>query len=272
MRRLLIAVAVLPLCCTGQLAAQVYSYVDENGVRVLTNIPPTQPTAGLELRVSAPPGQNVAKPAANAGTPAKPVRRATSPARFAASKPPAGLTAPQFDPIIEKYSLEHRLDPGLVKSIIATESGFNPTAVSRAGAQGLMQLMPATASRLGVRDSFDAEENIRGGTKHLRSLLDIFDNDLVLSLAAYNAGENLVQRIKRVPNFKETHDYVRLVTSRYGKMSMDPFDAVATAQAPPKPIHYRFLDRNGVLHLTNIPPSQRVDYRPESVRATDNQQ
>jgi hypothetical protein len=118
--------------------------------------------------------------------------------------------------------------------------------------------MPATAARIGVRDSFDPEENIRGGMKHMRNLLDTFDNDLVLSLAAYNAGENLVHRIGRVPNYRETHEYVRSITKKYGKSQM--------TREEPKPVSraslFRFTDRNGVLHLTNLPPVKREEAPP----------
>lgn len=204
----------------------LYSYSDENGVRILTNIPPKN--AVKDLQLTGPP------PA-----PAKPA-------------PPAGAT--RFDPIIEKYSAEFKMDPSLVKAMISKESGFNSKAVSTKGAQGLMQLMPATAARHGVRNSFDPEENIKGGIKHMRSLMDMFDNDLTLSLAAYNAGENLVQRIGRVPNIRETTDYVRTITQKYGKTRMN-----SLAEQPAHPSMYRFTDQSGVLHLTNIPPVQREE-------------
>ncbi len=133
---------------------------------------------------------------------------------------------------------------------------FNPKAVSSKGARGLMQLMPATASRLGVRNLHDAEENIRGGTKYLRSLLDTFDNDLTLSLAAYNAGENLVQRVGRIPNIAETHAYVRSVQKRYGKNEMSPLPQPEEKRHAPT---FRYTDGNGVLHLTNIAPVERPE-------------
>ena len=113
-----------------------------------------------------------------------------------------------------------------------------------------MQLMPATASRLGVTDSFDPEQNIRGGVQHFRFLMDSFNNDLDLSLAAYNAGENLVQRLGRVPEIKETRDYVRSITRNYRRKNSDE-QIEEKAKYPPT---YRFVDETGVLHLTNIPP------------------
>lgn len=118
-----------------------------------------------------------------------------------------------------------------------------------------MQLMPATAATVGVRDIHDPEENIRGGMKYMRKLLDRFDNNLVLSLAAYNAGENLVGRIGKVPNYRETKDYVRTITARYGKKEIAP----KVEEAPIMPMKFQYRDQNGVLHLTNIPPVHHTD-------------
>jgi len=115
-----------------------------------------------------------------------------------------------------------------------------------------MQLMPSTAAKLGVRDPFDPEQNIRGGTKHLRFLMDTFNNDLPLSLAAYNAGENLVQKLGRVPDIPETHNYVRSVMTRFGERQMK--QSWQQPVSPPIPRVFRYLDQNGVLVLTNIPP------------------
>ena len=113
-----------------------------------------------------------------------------------------------------------------------------------------MQLMPATAARLGVKNSFDPEQNIHGGIKHFRSLMDNF-NDVTLSLAAYNAGENRVQRLGRVPEIKETREYVQSVTKRWN--AAKEFTAPVQQEDMPSPI-FRFPDEDGVLHLTNIPP------------------
>ncbi len=216
-------IVIVPAVSYGQ---ALYSYVDKSGVRVFTSTPPSEPVQDLKVT----------------GTPAPPPHPQTAGPKTA------------YDPIIEKYAEQYQLDPALIRSMIATESGFNAKAVSNKGARGLMQLMPSTASRLGVRDAFDPEDNIRGGTKHMRSLLDTFKNDLNLSLAAYNAGENLVQRIGRVPDIKETHDYVRTITKKLGKKDLtgpsDPTSARNTST-------YRFLDEKGVLHLTNIPPIAR---------------
>lgn len=222
--------AGLILVCSGLARAEtLFSYVDENGVRIFTNIPPKGPVQDLKM----------------SGQPSPPL----------ASEAPGGDedAGASYDQIIDKYAEEYRLDPQLIRSMIATESAFNPRAVSRKGARGLMQLMPATAARHGVRNVFDPEENIRGGMEHMRFLLDTFGNNLTLSLAAYNAGENIVQRLGRIPNFKETHDYVRTIKRRYGKSTMS-FDSEASVKGPTT---FRYFDQNGVLHLTNIPPVQR---------------
>lgn len=120
--------------------------------------------------------------------------------------------AKSFEPTVNRIAAEHALPPELVRSVILVESAYNPHAVSAKGAVGMMQLIPATARRFGVRDSFDAEENIRGGARYLRYLLDLYGGDSQLALAAYNAGEGAVARYGNVvPPFPETQDYVRQV-------------------------------------------------------------
>jgi hypothetical protein len=110
----------------------------------------------------------------------------------------------------------HGVDPELVLAVVSVESAFQARAVSPKGAQGLMQLMPGTASSLGVNDAFDPAENLDGGTRHLGSLLTVYGGDLRRALAAYNAGEGAVARHGGVPPFRETRDYVRKVLERYG--------------------------------------------------------
>ena len=109
----------------------------------------------------------------------------------------------------------HGLDPDLVLAVVAVESGFRPEAVSPKGAQGLMQLMPATAAELGVRNSFDPADNLDGGTRHLGSLLTLYGGDVARALAAYNAGAKAVERSKGVPPYRETREYVRKVLKQY---------------------------------------------------------
>jgi soluble lytic murein transglycosylase-like protein len=121
----------------------------------------------------------------------------------------------QYDDLIVKASEKHKIEPALIKAIIKAESNFNHRAVSRKGAKGLMQLMPATASSLQVQDSFHPENNIEGGVKYLRYLLNYFNGNLPLALAAYNAGENAVIRHRGVPPYRETQVYVQRVLSLF---------------------------------------------------------
>lgn len=121
-----------------------------------------------------------------------------------------------YDQIVYEAASQHGIDPCLIISIMRAESSFNLTARSHKGALGLMQLIPATAARFGVRDVFDARENIFGGTKYLRWLLDRFQGDVRLALAGYNAGEGAVEMYgNRIPPYGETQFYVRLIYARY---------------------------------------------------------
>jgi soluble lytic murein transglycosylase-like protein len=112
---------------------------------------------------------------------------------------------------------KHGLEPELVLAVVGVESAFRPEAVSPKGAQGLMQLMPATAASLGVEDAFDPEQNLEGGVRHLGALLALYGGDLQRALAAYNAGEGAVARHGGIPPFRETREYVRRVLEQYRK-------------------------------------------------------
>jgi len=144
-----------------------------------------------------------------------------------------------YDHLINHYSRLYNVDPLLVKLIIQKESQFDPRAVSRSGAMGLMQLMPETARRLGIKKPFDPAQNIEGGIRFLRSLFDMFDGDLELTLAAYHAGPAVVKQLKRVPSIPETIAYVDYIISRYGGYT-------------PKPIYF-LMTETGVPLLTNRP-------------------
>lgn len=127
--------------------------------------------------------------------------------------------AKRFDKIINKYSRQYRVDSHLIKSVITAESCFKIKALSSAGAQGLMQLIPATAKRFGVRNSYNPDQNIRGGVKYLKFLITRFKGDLKKVIAAYNAGEGKVDRYKGIPPYKETKRYVKNVLRIYGLLN-----------------------------------------------------
>ena len=128
----------------------------------------------------------------------------------------------QFGQFIQSAATRFHVDADLISSVIAIESNFNPKAVSRKNARGLMQLIPGTANRLGVHNIFDPAENIDAGTRYLGELRHRYDNDLILALAAYNAGPELVQKYGRVPPFPETISYVRKVKRTYDQRKMPP--------------------------------------------------
>jgi soluble lytic murein transglycosylase-like protein len=144
-----------------------------------------------------------------------------------------------------RYGVPERL----VQAVIRAESAFNPHAVSVKGAQGLMQLMPETASMLGVRNSFDPQQNIDGGVRHLRGLIDRFGSDLPMALAAYNAGEKAVVTYRGIPPFAETRDYVTRVLYYY--------DGSTNGLAGAPTAVYRTVGDDGTTIYTNIPPRGR---------------
>lgn len=175
-------VTMLGLVTSHVSQAEIYQYVDSNGTVSLTNVP----TDPRYRRVD--PDSSRLRPT---------------------------LSERDLAPVISRHSRQHRLHPALLRAVIKAESDFDPMAVSRAGAMGLMQLMPQTAVRLDVRDLFDPDENIGGGAKYLRQLLDRFHGNLPLALAAYNAGEHVVDRYQSLPPIDETRHYVRKVLRYY---------------------------------------------------------
>ena len=162
---------------------------------------------------------------------------ATRPSAAPALQMAAGTALEGFstgDGNVDRYIVEssrrHGVDPLLIYSIMHRESSFKKFALSHKGARGLMQLMPATAARLGVRDIFDPQQNIEGGVKYMRFLLNLFDGDVRLALAGYNAGEGAVMKYRRsVPPYRETQEYVRRISERYALMR-DP----STARMAPR--------------------------------------
>ena len=170
-----------------------------------------------------------------------------------APAPPAGEEQPtqpedRLDRMVREAAERNHLDPALVKAVISTESGWNPNAVSAKGAVGLMQLIPETAQRYGVNNSFDPAQNIEGGTRYLKSLLDRYDGDLTKSLAAYNAGERTVDLNGGVPAIPETRKYVQKVTNAYFQPGSH---RNRNLWSPPKPPVRRQIDANGRVVFTN---------------------
>jgi len=175
---------------SGELAhADIYSFVDDSGVTHFTNVPVD---ARYRLLLATPPEEH-----------------ADRPGNWLAK-------SAEFEPYIERAARSQAVHPELVRAVIVVESAFNPRAVSKRGAMGLMQLRPATARRYGVHDAFDPEQNIMAGAHYLRDLMTRYGNNLELTLAAYNAGEDAVERYGHsIPPFEETRHYVPTVLRIY---------------------------------------------------------
>jgi hypothetical protein len=196
-RKLLINKALatgLPVLCLSLLAvpasAQIYSWRDGNGNVVLANTPQTGAGAGQIVR----------------SYPAAPSHVVRGPGRMSTT---ASDRAQMYDGIITEHARANDVRPDLVRAVVQVESAFNPRARSPKGAQGLMQLMPATAQQFGVKNAYNPEENVRAGVAYLRQLLDRYRNDEELALAAYNAGPGAVDKYgQNVPPYSETKNYV----------------------------------------------------------------
>jgi len=178
----------------------------QSRIAEITGAPP--PTSVPE---SNPAFQKALAQALQNGTPG-----ASAPAA-AAALAPAPVPPEQIDALVNQNADTWQVDPSLVKAIIANESGFNANATSPVGAQGLMQLMPATAQGVGVKDSYDPAQNVAGGTRYLKGLLDRFHGDIKLAVAAYNAGPGAVEKYGDVPPYAETKNYVQNVLGSYDK-------------------------------------------------------
>ncbi len=201
-RRIILACLVVGLALPGVVSADVYKYKDAWGQIHLTD----KPMRGMRL-----------------------VKRySITTGRTVAPMPPSSALAEmhqrrdELAPLIEHAAAKTQLRPALIHAVVRAESAYRSDAVSSKGAVGLMQLMPATAKRYGVADRYDPAQNLQGGTAYLRDLLEMFDNDLQLALAAYNAGENAVIRYgNQIPPYEETQGYVRKVIRFYNDLKGD---------------------------------------------------
>jgi hypothetical protein len=150
-----------------------------------------------------------------------------------------------IDTAIELAAARHNVDPNLVRAVVKVESNFNPNAVSRKGAMGLMQLMPSTARQLNVKNPFDPEQNVDAGVRHLKQLLESYGGDIKLTLAAYNAGAGAVARSSGIPHYAETQNYVKRITNIYYGGA-----AFNTGEASRDPVRIQ-RDERGILHISN---------------------
>jgi soluble lytic murein transglycosylase-like protein len=221
------AATVLVLAAAAPAAeAQIYTWRDDNGTLVLSDKTPT--AAASDVRTFK-------------------VPHSTEPVLV--TKPTSRNYSDNYDALIVQHAQAQNLRPDLVRAVVQVESGYNPRAVSSKGAMGLMQLMPATARQLGVRTPFDPEENIRGGTTYLRQLLERFDGNEELALAAYNAGPVAVDRYgNQIPPYRETRDYVRKVRTQ---------TTVGTSVAVRK-LYYKtieIIDGRQVVRYSDTPPT-----------------
>ncbi len=196
-KRLLVPfIAVMLLACSAY--GSMYSYKDKNGIIHYTNVPAD---GRFRLREGFPSKKIILKKLNRLDTHVT-GKRSTAPGH-------------RLEGHINKIALLHKVDPSLIKAIIRTESNFNPQALSSQGAQGLMQLMPGTARDLKVTDPFDIHQNIDGGTRYFRKLLDNYHGNIELSLAAYNAGPGRVKPFGTIPRIPETVAYVKKVMNHY---------------------------------------------------------
>jgi len=206
----------------GARADEIVALVDEHGHKVYINTgePPTRVDWTTRSFRSGPPGLSKLPPQ-------------------------------EVDRLVQQTANRFQVDPHLVHAIIQVESKYDPKAVSRKGAMGLMQLVPATAQRFGVENPFDPQQNIEGGVNYLRYLLKVFGGDLALSLAAYNAGEQWVLRTGRIPPFTETRHYIQKVTNLYREGSSPTAPKPKAPELAKSPI-IRYVDAQGVVHFTNV--------------------
>jgi len=199
---LALSIATLPVL-EQRAAADIYTFTDDDGVVHFTNVPPRR-RRGVRVAVRTREARVSDAPRADAGS------RDTSAERYH-----------RYDAFIHEAAALYRLPEAFIRAVIRVESDYNAGAVSHVGAEGLMQLMPGTGRRMGVTDAFDPRQNILGGSRYLRVLANTFDGDLILTIAAYNAGEGAVMRYDGIPPYEETRRYVERVLGWYYRYLSD---------------------------------------------------
>ena len=197
----LLLTALVTFASVSEARAEYYSWVDENGVLHLTNVATRKSSAK--------------KKATNSSEHFGGVAPLVLKMEGGKERKLFRVNVSRYDEIIRRASEHYRLPFAFVKSVVKVESNFNPNAVSKAGAKGLMQLMDFTAKDMSVEDSFDPEQNIFGGTRYLRLMANQFDGDIEKTAAAYNAGPSAVKRAGGIPNFRETKKYVARVKQMF---------------------------------------------------------
>lgn len=214
---------LLPLLAWAEAkSTTIYKYVDDSGVLHLTNKKPKKESDNVVysrsymVQTYTPPPPSALIPLLAFPMPVEKASPTVPATPLSKIKPTQSLSKSEYTPYIQAAATRYRLPEALLHAVIKVESNYNPSAVSPKGATGLMQLMPETGKRYGVTELTDPQSNIDGGAKYLRFLLDLFNQDLSLALAGYNAGENAVKRYNNsIPPYAETQDYVRKVTELY---------------------------------------------------------
>jgi soluble lytic murein transglycosylase-like protein len=231
-----ILVGILVLCAIPA-RGQIVSYLDSSGKRVFINADPASVRRPARAVVS---GHGAAYRSSQGTTQAPPAGSAMPDAASQENRE-------KIDRMLREVSARYHVDPALIRAVIDAESKWNSSAVSRKGAQGLMQLVPATAQQMGVNDAFDPKQNLDGGVRYLRMLLERYNGDLDRALAAYNAGPGAVDRAKGVPRYRETREYVQKITDSYYRPGSDRLPYALDARRP----IYRAIQTDGRVVFTN---------------------